>query len=314
MATNFYLGHGKRFVLEGDEYVSSAFDATPKFLYYKPDVLLINNIEFDHPDVFASLDAVKDAFRRLVATVPEGGTVVFNADDENVVDVLRDFKGRKIGFGFGALADLRGGEESIERGVFRLPFVDFTIATVLPGKIYAYDNMAAAAVLFALGIDPEDFLPHFARYSGIERRYQIVANGKVAIIDDYAHHATAVAETLAATRLKFPGRRVICVFEPHTYSRTRETIDQLARAFTSADVAYIAEVYPAREQKLPSSITGHDVVAKILAANPGADVRYVADREDALSQIKTELKPGDVVVVMAVGSFNTLVNDLKEIS
>jgi UDP-N-acetylmuramate--alanine ligase len=184
----------------------------------------------------------------------------------------------------------------------------------LPGKVYAYDNLAAAALLIALGVEPERFLPYFERYSGIERRYQIVSDGDVTVIDDYAHHATAVAATLAATAQKYPNRRIICVFEPHTYSRTRETVGQLATAFRDASVTYIAEVYPAREQKLASSITGHDVVVKILTANPGADVRYVANRAGALTQLKRELKVGDVVVVMAVGSFNTLVNDLKKIA
>lgn len=317
LATNFYVGKGKRFVLEGDEYVSSAFDPTPKFMYYAPDVLLINNVEFDHPDVYKSLGAVKGAFAGLVAAVPEAGTVVYNADDANVRDVVKGFAGKKISFGFGEGANLRGGEISVERGTFKFSASgaagDFEIDTSLPGKIYAYDNLAAAAVLTALGIAPDDFLPHFARYTGIERRYQVVADGTIAIIDDYAHHATAVAATLDATKLKYPGRRIVCVFEPHTYSRTRETVAELANAFTSADVAFIAEVYPAREQKLESSITGHDVVAKVLAAHPGSDVRYVADRADALGQLKAELRRDDVVIVMAVGSFNTLVNDLKDL-
>ena len=317
LSTNFSMGKGSRIVLEGDEYISSAFDRQPKFMYYRPDTLLINNLEFDHPDVYPTLEDVKAAFGKLVATLPSTGTLVYNADDANASSVAAGFSGKKIAFGFEAGAAFLGGKLRVEHGVFYLPVSyegrSFEIASQLPGSLYAYDNLAAAAVLVSLGISPEKFLPYFAEYRGIERRYQIVSDGDITVIDDYAHHATAVAATLAATRQKYPGRRVLCVFEPHTYSRTRETIDLLATAFRNADVTYIAEVYPAREQKLPTSITGHDVIARILEANPATEpsrIRYVADRSDAIAQLKQEMKPGDVVIVMAVGSFNTLVHDI----
>ncbi|MHB8871154.1 MAG: UDP-N-acetylmuramate--L-alanine ligase [Candidatus Doudnabacteria bacterium] len=285
--TNFYYGSGKYFVIEGDEYRSGIDDQKPKFAYYNPDFLLINNIEFDHPDIYKDLDAFKKPFIDLVSGMNEETTIIYNADDLNVLDVISHTKAKKIPFSLTEQKNYK-----------------------LPGKPYAYDYLAAKTTLETLGFNFQDFEQYFKDYTGVKRRYETIYDGNITIIDDYAHHPTAVRETLEATKEKYPNRRIVCFFEPHTYSRTKETLSDLERAFNSADLAYIAEVYPAREQKLESSITGQDVVNKVVEFNK--NTYFVLDKQDALSKYRQQKKDGDVVIVMAVGSFNTLVDDLKK--
>jgi UDP-N-acetylmuramate--alanine ligase len=188
----------------------------------------------------------------------------------------------------------------------------FSMRTRFPGELYAYDFLAAFATLLAAypQTDLEQLQEVFASYHGIKRRYEITnaSNGAV-IIDDYAHHPTAVRKTIEATRAKFPSRRIVCFFEPHTYSRTKETLPELAKAFGAADKVFIAEVYPAREQRLPSSITGTEVVAAIQPNQ--LQTQLVSSKEEALNEYLKIAQPGDIVLVMAVGSFNLLAYDIK---
>ena len=292
--TNFAYGKGPYMVIEGDEYKTNFDNNKPKFSYFNPDILLINNIEYDHPDMYPDLSAYKKAFQNLAESLPETSKIVYNADDANVVEVIQNAKAQKIEFSMSNLGSNLSA--LISQGK-------------LPGKLYAYDYLAAVTVLKTLGYTEEWILPVLQKYSGIKRRYEIISQGNYTVIDDYAHHPTAVKATLDATKEKYAGRRVVAFFEPHTYSRTKETLSDLAQAFGSADLVYLAEVYPAREQKLPSSITGREVAAAIAVNNP--NVRYVVNREEALREYSKETKPGDVIVVMAVGSFNTLAYDLK---
>ncbi len=281
--TNFYWGRGPNFVIEGDEYKSEANNLTAKFMYYDPDILLINNIEFDHPDIYAGISEFKKPFADLVRKLKPNATVVYNQDDSNAVEIANLFAGKKIGF-------------------TARPDPEFK----LPGLAYAYDYSGALCVLQQLGYEYDQLKKIVSQYSGVKRRYEIVYDRDITIIDDYAHHPTAVKQTLEATREKYPKRRIVCFFEPHTYSRTKATLKQLAASFGSADLVYIAEVYPAREIKGNNSITGMDVVSEI--AENGQHAVYVADKQDALA--KYIAQAGDVVIVMAVGSFNTLVYDL----
>ncbi len=319
LKTNYHYGKGEYFIIEGDEYKTNFNDNRPKFSFFGPKILLINNIEHDHPDLYPDLESYKKVFRELAEDLPESATIIYNVDDRNVVEVVKNARARKIGFGTGlhvpGAKEMVVGGASLSNGVLTGVWFQQGDAepqsyhTKLPGsEPYLYDYIAALAVLSELGFKSREIEKLVEEYSGIQRRYQIIYDGKVTIIDDYAHHATAAKLTLEATRKKYPGRRIVAFFEPHTYSRTKETLPQLAQAFGAADLAYIAEVYPAREQKLPSSITGEEVVAAI--AQFQKNVRYVKDKQQALAQ--ADIREGDVVVIMAVGSFNTLAYDLKD--
>ena len=318
--SNFYWGKGPDMTIEGDEYISSAFDQRPKFIQYKPSILLINNIEFDHPDIYPTLEDVKNAFKILVNNLDSSAIIVYNADDQNVLEVIKNSPNNKIGFGFKSGDYQAGLSQLMSDSSFAIPVSDaahkeiFSMRTQFPGELYAYDFLAAFATLLSAypQTDLEQLQEIFASFHGIRRRYEIIgASNGITIIDDYAHHPTAVRKTIEATRAKFPDRRIICFFEPHTYSRTKETLPELATAFASADQVFIAEVYPAREQRLPSSISGAELVEAIKPNQP--NTRLVATKAEALNEYMKISKPGDVIVIMAVGSFNLLANDIKEV-
>jgi len=309
--SNFRFGNGPEFVLEGDEYRAGYNDQTPKFMYYRPDVLLINNLELDHPDIYQGLEDLKNVFAKLIAAMPDQGLVVYNADDQNVVDLVQNIKQNKFSFSFlnpkgDVKAESAGKDPADDTFLYKFKFSgrDFNFLTKFPGVIYGYNCLAAISVLLALGYQPEKFLDFIELYQGLKRRFEIVQDGDITVIDDYAHHPTAVLATLTAARQKYPDRRIIAVFEPHTYSRTAATLPQLAKAFQPADLVFISEVYPARESKLPSSITGEKLVDEI--SKNRKDVFYTANQESTQKTLNGLLKKGDVVVVMSVGPYKAI--------
>lgn len=317
--TNFDVGEGHYFVFEGDEYKALHDDPIPKFHQYKADVLLLTNLEFDHPDIFSSLDEMKDEFRQLIAALPTDGLCVYNADDISLTQLMHETNIGQVSFGLKNPADFRA--ENLVAGeagtVFDVvwtkqgrtePIVE-SYQINLFGEINVYNALGVIALLRTLGFEEEKIQDGLSSYYGVKRRFELIGekNG-VTVYDDYAHHPTAVMETLKAARAKYPDRKIWAVFEPHTYSRTAATLKELATAFNQADEVLLAEIYPAREKKTENSITGAEVVTEIAKTQP--KVRLVNSKEEALGLLKAELKPQDVVIVMAVGNFNLLAQGL----
>ncbi len=324
---NFSWGSGHYFVFEGDEYKEQFDDPTPKFQYYRPDILVLTNLEYDHPDLFPNLAALEDEFRHLLANLPEDGLIVYNADDINLARLVNESNISSVSFGSENDADFQ-----ISSLRFEPDFTTIEIANrfrkdissqllgqteqykiQLPGKINVYNALAAIATLRALGFVQDQLALELLAYRGVKRRFELVGvkNG-ITLIDDYAHHPTAVRETLAAARLKYPRAKIWAVFEPHTYSRTQATLPALTDSFAYADAALISEIYPAREKQAGGGITSRQVVDAVRMAHHEADVRLVADKAEALAILQREAKAGDVIVVMAVGNFNRLAYELKE--
>jgi UDP-N-acetylmuramate: L-alanyl-gamma-D-glutamyl-meso-diaminopimelate ligase len=329
--TNFYSGTGHYIVFEGDEYKSAFDDPTPKMHYYKGDILVLTNLEFDHPDVYQDLDEIKTEFRELVANLPDDGIIIYNADNQNLADVTYREAGRSFTFGIHNPAHME--VSNMSYGADGLTTISVrnkldpdnerleTYTTSLPGEINVYNALAAITTLRALGFQPEVVEKYLAEYTGIKRRFEIITESPFLVIDDYAHHATAVRETLAAARTRFfqtesenlvanPGSRLWAVFEPHMYSRTKATLPELAESFGDADEVLLAPMYGAREHANNVGITDTEVFTAIQKNQP--HTRQVANKQEAFEALKKELRPGDVVVVMAVGSFNHLAYELSE--
>lgn len=321
--TNFHVGNGHYFVFEGDEYKALYDDPTPKFHQYKADILVLTNLEFDHPDIFSSLEEMQDEFRQLIADMPNDGLVVWNADSVALAQLMHESNAGQVSFSIHNPADFRavnivsGPQGTVFDVEWRkdgransqsAPIIE-SYQINLFGEINVYNALGVIATLRTLGFDEEQVQDGLLDYFGVKRRFELIGekNG-ITVIDDYAHHPTAVLETLRAARLKYPDRRIWAVFEPHTFSRTEATLPELARAFEPANKVLIAEIYPAREKKTEQSITGSAVVSEI--AKYHQDVRLVADRNDAISVLKSELQPQDVVIVMAVGDFNLLAKEI----
>ena len=339
--SNFYKGNGHYFVLEGDEYREQFDDPTPKFQYYHPDILVLTNLEYDHPDQFASLDELEKEFSLLIEKMPEDGLIVYNADNAILARLVHQSNVASVGFGIDNETDFQAVDIDYAPDYTKIhianKFSKDQIAALLgqtedyqiqlPGKINVYNALAAIATLRVLGFTRENLVLDLLSYQGIKRRFEVVGvKNSITIVDDYAHHPTAVRETLDAARLKFfsqnskletKNSKLWAVFEPHTFSRTKATIDDLARSFDAADEVLISDIYPARESAKDASITSEEVVQAVKGqlsnVKGSANVRLVHNKQQALSILKSELKPGDVVVIMAVGSFNRLAYELKKV-
>jgi UDP-N-acetylmuramate: L-alanyl-gamma-D-glutamyl-meso-diaminopimelate ligase len=305
--SSYRIGAGKDFVIEGDEYDSAFFDKTAKFLKYLPDIAIINNIEFDHADIYADLDAVKLAFARLVNLVPKNGLLLVGADSPHAASLLPKAVSPVETFGLAdgctwqarnvAHADGKTRFDVVRNGQ---PFSTFE--SPLLGVHNVRNALAAIATGAFVGIDAARLVEGLKQFRGIKRRLETVGVARgVSVLDDFAHHPTAVHETLGALRTGYPERRVWAVFEPRSASSCRRVFqDDFARAFGSADEVVIAGVF---RSTLPESerLSGEQLVADLVGR--GQRARYIPTVDEIVTTIATESRDGDVVVLMSNGGF-----------
>ncbi len=318
--SNFHNGDGHYFVFEGDEYKSLHDDPTPKFKQYHADALLLTNLEYDHPDMFATFEDLVEEFRLLIADMPPDGLVVFNADNITLVQLMHESNAGQVSYAVHSDADFQAqniqyGAQGAEFDVVwkkqgALPITEH-YQTNLFGEMNIYNALGVIALLRTLGFSPELIQQGLSAFYGVKRRFEQIGELKgVTVYDDYAHHPTEIKATLAAVRTRFPDKRIWVVFEPHTYSRTQTVLPELVESFADADKVLLSEIYSARERASDASITGQQVVDE--TAKHHKDVRLVKDKAEALQVLQRELTAGDVVIVMSVGSFNTLAPKILE--
>src|SRR6185436_1210185 len=233
-----------------------------------PEIAVVTNIEPDHLDYYGTFEAIIEAFRIFVGRVKRGGAVIGCIDDEDVSRILRHAEVRPIGYGLSDDAEIRAvNVEFSERGTtFEVPGVGF-FKLFVPGEHNVRNALAAIAVGRTLGLDGETIAAALARFLGVDRRFQILGDYHGAVIvDDYAHHPTEIRATLMAARLGYPGRRVVALFQPHLYSRTRDFAHEFGESLRVADVPLVAPIYAAREQPVEG------ISARIIAeAAPGIE-------------------------------------------
>ena len=305
--SSYRVGAGRDFVIEGDEYDSAFFDKTAKFLKYLPDVAIVNNVEFDHADIYADLDAVLLAFRRLVNLVPRNGLLLVGADSTHAAGLAKHAVSPLETFGTSEDATWQATDVKAADGLthFRVRrrrewFGDF--ASPLLGVHNVRNAVAAIAVGSYLGIAPGDLADGLRTFEGIKRRLEVVGTADgVTVIDDFAHHPTAVHETLSALRSGYPDRRIWAVFEPRSASSCRRVFqDDFARAFGAADEVIVAAVF---RSSLPDSerLSAEQLVEDLRARRQSA--RYIAAVDDIVGTVVNEHRPGDIVVLMSNGGF-----------
>jgi UDP-N-acetylmuramate: L-alanyl-gamma-D-glutamyl-meso-diaminopimelate ligase len=305
--SSYRVGRGRDFVIEGDEYDSAFFDKTAKFLKYLPDVAVINNIEFDHADIYADLDAVLLAFRRLVNLVPRNGLLLLGADSEHTAGLESKAVSPVETFGLSDQAVWQAHDLDTRDGLthFKVrrrgePFGRF--ASPLLGAHNVRNALAAIAVGAYTGLGADTLAEGLRAFRGIKRRLETVGVSRgVTVLDDFAHHPTAVHETLSALRSGYPGRRIWAVFEPRSASSCRRVFqDDFARAFGSADQVVVAQVFRSslpEEQRLSAEQLVSDLQAR------GQRARYVPEVDDIVRTIVEEHREGDLVVLMSNGGF-----------
>lgn len=299
-------GQGDLFVVEADEYKKAADDPTPKFLDYAPFGLVLTNIEHDHPDIYPTMADFRQAFERLVALVRPDGLIVANGDDPTVLAVLRDYHRHVRLFGFDASNDFRLTMETDLPG-FSLATADHffgPFALQLPGRHNHYNAAAAAAMALSLGLREATIKEALPQFSTVERRFQILGttSQNVLVIDDYAHHPTAISATLQTAKALYPNRPLWVAFQSHTYSRTKALLADFARAFGAADHVIVTDIFAsAREREV--LITGEELAAAI--GQNQSSVEFVV-YEDLPIFLAKNTPPGAVLIVMGASKINEI--------
>lgn len=316
------VGAGPAFVLEGDEYSTSWEDKGPKFLHYAPETFILTSVEFDHADLYADLDAVKAAFRAGVAIVPSGGRIVACGDDPNVREVVGAARARVVLYGLGNAPDLdlRAGE--IEEGPDGTRFVvhpkgraPFPVLSPLAGRHNVANALAALAAGEGLGVPLGRLAAGLPSFLGVKRRLEERGTAAgVTVVDDFAHHPTAVAATLAGAKRRWSGRRVWGVFEPRSLTAGRaDFLEPYLAALLEADAVAIAAPFHAARLSRPGAPGALDVdslVARLSAS--GREALSAPDPAALGEALLPRLASGDVVVVMSSGAFGGLCGRLVQ--
>jgi UDP-N-acetylmuramate: L-alanyl-gamma-D-glutamyl-meso-diaminopimelate ligase len=304
--SSFRLGGGRDFVIEGDEYDSAFFDKTAKFLKYLPDVAVVNNVEFDHADIYADLDAIRVAFRRFVNLIPRRGLLLLGDDAEaRWLATSAHCRVETFGLNDGSdwqAHDLKPRQDGMTFSVRRKGSPIGTFEVPLLGAYNVRNALAAIAVGAAAGLSPQTAAEGLKQFKGVRRRLQLRAQvDGVSVFDDFAHHPTAIAETLCGVRSAFPGQRIWAIFEPRSATSCRRVFQSdFARAFEAADEVVIAEVF---RSNLPEQerLSSDQLVTDLRKA--GKKARYIPAVDDIVATVASEKREGDLVVVMSNGGF-----------
>jgi UDP-N-acetylmuramate: L-alanyl-gamma-D-glutamyl-meso-diaminopimelate ligase len=309
---NFKLGAGPDFVIEGDEYNTAFFDKGPKFMHYHANTLLLNNIEFDHADIYSGLEAIVDAFRKAVKQVRPGDTIVANGDDENVRPLRTEAKGRWLTFGWDRKCDVYATDpEETPQGTSFTAWWEgkewFRFHSTLSGRHNVLNALANAAVARLRGVSTEDIQKGLESFRGIKRRMEVrgVERG-VTVIDDFAHHPTAIATTLAGAKKRYPGHRIWALFEPRSISSSRKEFEAgYIDAFHEADRVVIGPVFHKERYETRYGIEKMMSVPNIISSlkKDGIQTEQIDDFDRLADAVARDAKESDVILVMSSGAF-----------
>jgi UDP-N-acetylmuramate: L-alanyl-gamma-D-glutamyl-meso-diaminopimelate ligase len=319
------LGQGADFVIEGDEYDTAFFDKGPKFAHYRPNTAVLTSVELDHVDIFPSFDAVRDTFKKLVTQIPEDGLLVVCAESPDALAVAKHAHCKVERYAViddsdNPPEDVRWWAENLEVGKSgRVAFdVYFNgeryerFETLLVGRHNVSNCVAAIAVAHARGLPVKDIQRGIASFAGVKRRQELrgIAGG-VTVLDDYAHHPTAVRETLKALRRRFPKRRLIAVYEPRSATSRRKTFQaEFAEAFAHADEVIVGKLFD--PGKIPPDERFDPEKLALDLHRSGTKASYTPEVDAIVKQLAESAAPGDVVCVLSSGSFDGLHDKLLD--
>jgi UDP-N-acetylmuramate: L-alanyl-gamma-D-glutamyl-meso-diaminopimelate ligase len=315
--SSFQLGRGQHFILEGDEYDTAFFDKGPKFLHYFPDAVILTSVEFDHADIYKDLEAVETAFKRLVNLIPGRGRIVALHSGESVERCVAKAFCPVERFGNSRQATwqvtnlqldptitswtiLRSGER----------WADFEFS--LGGEYNVMNATAAAALASGCGISKEKIASALKSFKSVKRRLEVRAqvNG-ITIIDDFAHHPTAIAGTLKALRARYPGARLWAILEPRSNTLRRNVFQtELARSLAVADEVVVANVFKSESIPLAERMDVTALAAEV--QKQGCRARIVPDADQIVQSVATEMRSGDVVAILSNGGFGGIYERLPQ--
>ncbi|MCB1033836.1 MAG: hypothetical protein KDD47_08400, partial [Acidobacteria bacterium] len=320
LGRSFHLGAGERFVIEGDEYNAAYFDRGPKFLHYRPETLILTSVEYDHADLYPDFETLRRAYHKAARLLPPEGALIAWGDHPEVRAAARQARCPVTFYGFGEDNDLRpvGGADGIDERAdgcrFRLvgPEGLSEVHLALPGRHNVLNSLAVWAVARRDGLAPEVIGGAFSTFLGARSRLEEMGTaGGVTVVHDFAHHPTAVAATLQALRKKYPGRRLVTLFEPRSLTAGRRIFHEPYRdAFQGADRVFLAPIFHAGrlsdDERLDREALARELGERGLAVTPCSTIGELFEASLA------EARPGDVLVTMSSGAFDGLPRKLLE--
>ncbi|MGZ3747451.1 MAG: UDP-N-acetylmuramate:L-alanyl-gamma-D-glutamyl-meso-diaminopimelate ligase [Pseudobdellovibrionaceae bacterium] len=305
----------KFFIIEGDEYDTAFFDKVPKFIHYKPRHVILTSVEFDHADIYKDLDAVKAAFRQLISLVPEEGTLIACADDANVMELFKESKCRNS-FTYG----LKGGDfkakilrETTEGIEFQVGFKNESLGSYFVKMSGEYNILNATAVVALskiLGFPMDKVKEALQTFEGVKRRQEILGEPQgILVIEDFAHHPTAVRETVKGIQKKYPGRKVFSVFEPRSATSRRKVFQQdYVEAFKGSHAVMLAEAFDQSKIDAENRFSSHELIEDLKKTGVTAEV--FSSAEAIVKALKSQAQRGDVVLIMSNGGFDGIYTKL----
>jgi UDP-N-acetylmuramate: L-alanyl-gamma-D-glutamyl-meso-diaminopimelate ligase len=317
---NFGLNHrvtdGPVFVIEGDEYDTAYFDKGPKFLHYSPCIGVITSCEFDHADIYDNFDQIREQFRLFAGLIPKEGRLVAFTDDENVRAITEACRGSVITYGFGSAAHWSVTETIPSNGGISVILTHHGVKVAagrlaVIGMHNVLNAVAAVAACVQVGLDPQEALDALASFQGVRRRQEILGEyGGITVIDDFAHHPTAVHVTCSGVKAAFPGRRLIAVFEPRTNTSRRAFFqNSYASAFGAADLILVRAPRGVEDVQRSDRFDSEKLAQDL--CSQGKRALAFGDTEEILHFLLSNLRQGDVVLIMSNGSFDDLCRNLQ---
>ena len=318
LRTNAHAGKGEYFVVEADEYRKSEENKQSKFLDLNPLIEVITSIEMDHPDLFSSIEDVYHAFYKFACRVSRKGFIVICTDYPKARKLIRSIADRKFetyGFELGADWRITDFIEDENKTIFSLASSKKTgikygpFKLKIPGRANVLNATAAIITTLKLELSEDVVSKALSSFSGAKRRFEkIVEKNGIVLLDDYAHHPRSVFLTLQAVKKKYPSSKIICIFQPHTYSRTKILLADFAKAFTFADKVYIADIYASQREK-EATITGQELANAISKYH--RSVKYFSDWDRIVDDIAQKLKKPTVLISMGAGDIYKIQTKLQ---
>ncbi len=296
LGVNAHAGKGVHFVIEADEYDGM-------FLGLRPKIAVITNIEHDHPDCYPTPESYAEAFLKFSRRLKPGGLLVVSAEDPGISELQKEL-GSEMRI---QTYNLEGLEiKASETGALETRVMGIQLSLQVPGIHNLRNALAALAVASELGLPLQQAADALGVFRGTGRRFELRGEpAGVTVIDDYAHHPTEIRATLAAARLRYPGRRIWAVWQPHTYSRTRLLFQEFAAAFAYADFVLVTDIYAARESQPPDGFSSSQV-ARAIATRASGEVFYIPTLVQAQEFLTERLAPGDVLMVLSAGDADSI--------
>ena len=302
-----HFGRGKYFICEADEYATDPeLDLTPKFLWQNPKIEVFTNIEFDHPDIYKSVGEIREDFLRFANKIPKDGILIAGGDDKQIKGLLKDYSGAKITFGFSPVNDYVLEKARCEDGKMFFwvsskgtSLGEFSLNII--GDFNISNALASIIVGVEAGLSFENIKKAIGKYTGSKRRFEFVGSLKTGakVFDDYAHHPTEIKRTLSAIRKNNSKSKIVCIFQPHTYSRTKALFSDFVTSFYDADTAILMAIYPSLREEKDSTVSSELLAQKISQTHRG--VLFLPDESSVVEYIDQK-KYDDNTIIITMGA------------